>query len=71
MKQLLLRLIAGETPSREEIKQVMLNITEEKYPNEQIAALLMALQIKGVSPEVLLGFRDGLMQTGTPVDLSP
>ena len=47
MKQLLSRLVAGEYPTREEIKQVMLNITEEKYPTDQIAALLMALQIKG------------------------
>lgn len=71
MKQLLSRLVAGEYPTREEIKQVMLNITEEKYPTDQIAALLMALQIKGVTPDVLLGFRDGLLQTGRPVDLSP
>lgn len=71
MKQLLASLIAGETPTREEIKQVMLNITKEQYPNEQIAALLMALQIKGITPEILLGFRDGLLETGTPVDLKP
>lgn len=71
MKQLLSRMVAGEYPTREEIKQVMLNITEEKYPTDQIAALLMALQIKGVTPEVLLGFRDGLLETGTAVNLQP
>lgn len=71
MKELLTRLIAGENPTREEIKQVMLNITEEKYPNEQIAALLTVLQIKGITPDILLGFRDGLMQTSIPVDLKP
>lgn len=71
MKQLLSRMVAGEYPTREEIKQVMLDITEEKYPTDQIAALLMALQIKGVTPEVLLGFRDGLLETGTAVDLKP
>ncbi len=71
MKELLTRLIAGETPTRNEIKQVMLDITEQKYPNEQIAALLMALQMKGMTPDILLGFRDGLLQTGTGVDLKP
>lgn len=71
MKELLSKLVKGEYPQREEIKEVMLNITKEKYPSEQIAALLMALQIKGVTPEVLLGFRDGLMETGVPVDLKP
>ncbi|MDO4951185.1 MAG: anthranilate phosphoribosyltransferase [Bacteroidales bacterium] len=69
MKDLLMRLVEGEYPKREEIKQVMLGITEERYPAEQIAALLMALQIKGITPDVLLGFRDGLLQTGVPVDL--
>lgn len=71
MKELLSKLVRGEYPQREEIKQVMLNITKEQYPAEQIAALLMALQIKGITPDVLLGFRDGLMETGVPVDLSP
>lgn len=71
MKELLSKLVKGEYPQREEIKEVMLNITKEKYPSEQIAALLMALQIKGITPEVLLGFRDGLMETGVPVDLKP
>lgn len=71
MKELLKRIIAGETPSRNEVKEVMLGITGQKYPNEQIAALLMALQVKGVTPDILLGFRDGLLQTGTSVDLSP
>lgn len=71
MKELLSKLVKGEYPQREEIKEVMLNITKEKYPSEQIAALLMALQIKGITPEVLLGFRDGLMETGVPVNLKP
>lgn len=71
MKELLKRLVEGEYPTRAEIKQVMLNITEDKYPTDQIAALLMALQIKGITPDVLLGFRDGLLETGTAVDLSP
>ena len=71
MKDLLSRLIAGEYPQREEVKQVMIGITQEKYNDAQIAALLMALQIKGVTPDVLLGFRDGLLQTGVPVNLEP
>ena len=71
MKELLSRLVKGEYPQRDEIKEVMINITKEKYPSEQIAALLMALQIKGITPDVLLGFRDGLMETGVPVNLKP
>lgn len=71
MKNILKQLVAGETPSRQQIKQIMLDITLEKYPHEQIAALLMALQLKGITPDILLGFRDALLQTGTSIDLSP
>ncbi len=72
MKQILERLIAGGSNlSREELRIVMINITKEAYRPEQIAALLMGLQMKGITAEELLGLRDGLLETGTKVDLSP
>ena len=72
MKEVLKRLIAGgENLKREEVKDIMVNITHEAYPTEQIAALLIGLQMKGITDDELLGFRDGLLETGTPVDLSP
>lgn len=61
----------GERLSREETKQILLNITEQKYSNEQIAAFLMALNVRGITVDELLGFRDGILQTGTPVNLAP
>lgn len=64
MKQYLLKLIAGETLEREETRQIMFNITQEQYNVQQIAALLMALQTRGVTVDELLGFRDGLLETG-------
>ena len=72
MKELLKRLIeGGANLTREELRTVMLDITRQANTSEQIAALLMALQIKGITDEELLGFRDGLLETGTPVNLSP
>ena len=72
MKEILKRLVAGgQSLSREEVKQLMLGITQEKYPSEQIASLLTALQIEGITADELLGFRDGLLETGLAVDLSP
>lgn len=72
MKEILKRLIAGgENLKREELREVMVNITKEVYPQAQIAALLMGLQMKGITDDELLGFRDGLLETGTPVDLTP
>jgi len=70
MKQYLLRLIDGETLSREDTHQIMLGITQEQYNDNQIAALLMALQSRSVAVDELLGFRDGLLETGKSMDFS-
>ena len=48
----------------------MVNITREQYNVQQIAALLMALQTRGVTVDELLGFRDGLLETGKYIDFS-
>ena len=70
MKQYLQRLIAGETLSRQDTHDILLGITREAYPAEQIAAMLMALQTRGATVEELLGLRDGLLETGKHIDLS-
>ena len=69
MKPYLLRLIEGETLTREDTHEIMLGITQEKYNESQIAALLMALQTRGVTVDELLGFRDGLLETCKRVNL--
>lgn len=71
MKEILLRLIENERLTREETHEIMLNITKEAYPLSQIAALLMGLQMRGITADELLGFRDGLLETGRHVDFSP
>lgn len=70
MKAYLNRLIAGEILSREDTHTILLGITQEKYNESQIAALLMALQTRGVTVDELLGFRDGLLETGKYIDFS-
>lgn len=69
MKQYLQRLIAGETLSRQETHNILVGITQEVYPAEQIAALLMAMQTRGATVDEMLGFRDGLLETGKHIDL--
>ncbi len=69
MKQYLLKLIAGETLSQEETHQIMLNIVQEQYNVQQIAALLMALQTRGATVDELLGFRQGLLETGKYINV--
>lgn len=69
MKDYLHKLIEGETLTQEDTHQIMLNIVEEKYHMTQIAALLMGIQARGVTVDELLGFRQGLIETGLHVDL--
>ena len=70
MKQYLQKLTSGETLTREETCSIMLNITRETYNNSQIAALLMGMQMRGVTVDELLGFRDGLLETGKYIDFT-
>ena len=69
MKQYLQRLIAGETLSRQDTHDILLGITRQAFPPEQIAAMLMALQSRGATVDELLGLRDGLLETGKHVNL--
>ena len=69
MKDILNRMLNHEELSREEMKNILVGITHSEYPNEQITALLTALQMRGVTVDELLGFRDGILETGVPVPL--
>jgi anthranilate phosphoribosyltransferase len=69
MKEILAKLLNHEELSREEMKKILIGITQSEYPNEQVTALLTALQMRGVTVDELLGFRDGILETGVPVPL--
>lgn len=69
MKHYLESLVEGKSLQREDTHSIMLNIVEQKYNEHQIAALLMSLQMRGVTVDELLGFRDGLLETGKYIDL--
>lgn len=70
MKDVLNRLLNHEILSREETKNVILGITRSEYPREQVTALLTGLQMRGVTVDELLGFRDGILETGIPALLN-
>ena len=69
MKDILNRMLNHEELTREETKNILIGITKSEYPNEQITALLTALQMRGITVDELLGFRDGILETGVPVPL--
>ena len=58
-----------EKLTRHEMLDILIGITEGKYPAEQIAALLTGLQMRGITVDELLGFRDGILATGVPAIL--
>ena len=69
MKEILEKVLNHEYLTREEMKRILLGITRGEFPNEQITALLTALQMRGVTVDELLGFRDGILETGVPAIL--
>lgn len=70
MKKLLKRLFNHEELSREEACQLLQDITAGRYNEIQIASLLTVFQMRGIKVEELIGFRNALLSTRIPVDLS-
>ena len=68
-KEILNRILNHETLTREETKAILVGITKQEFPEEQITALLTGLQMRGVTVDELLGFRDGILETGVPTIL--
>lgn len=71
MKQILNRLATHDQFTRQETRNIMLDITEGKYSDIQISSFLMGLLMRGIQVEELLGLRDGLLETGLSIDLKP
>ena len=69
MKDILNRMLNHEELSREETRDIIVGITKSAFPEEQITALLTGLQMRGVTVDELLGFRDGILATGVPAIL--
>lgn len=69
MKEILGKILNHEELTREETKNVLICITQSQYPTEQITALITGLQMRGITVDELLGFRDGILETGVPVPL--
>ena len=69
MKQILKRIFNHEELSREEACSLMQDMIGGSINDTQTAALLAAFQMRGVTVDELIGFRDALLQTRIPVDL--
>lgn len=69
MKEVLNKMLNHEELSRTETRDIIVGITKDEFPTEQITALLTGLQMRGVTVDELLGFRDGILATGVKVIL--
>ncbi len=70
MKKLLQKLFHYHSLSREEAKQVFMEIAAGSYNPYQITAFLSVYKMRNVKVEELLGFRDALLELAIKVDLS-
>jgi anthranilate phosphoribosyltransferase len=70
MKSTLNRLIRHELLSKEEARQMIINIADGKYNSSQIASFLTVFMMRSISLQELEGFREALLELCIAVDLS-
>ncbi|MCW2118539.1 anthranilate phosphoribosyltransferase [Flavobacterium sp. 7A] len=70
MKNTLNRLINHEILSKEEAKNILVNISNGSYNTSQIAAFLTVYMMRSVTIDELAGFREALLELCVRVDLS-
>jgi len=70
MKKILQRLFEHKTLSKEEAKEIMLNIAKGVYNETELASFITVYLMRSITIGELQGFRDGLLQLAVPVDLN-
>ena len=70
MKHILNRLINHEILSKQEAKDILVNISNGSYNASQISAFLTVYMMRSITVEELAGFRDALLELCVAVDLS-
>ncbi len=70
MKEILYKLFDYNYLTREEAKQVLIDIVNGGVPETQIASLITSFLMRSISVDEILGFRDALLEMRVEVDLS-
>lgn len=70
MKEILARLFEHERLSREEARQVLLDISHGKYNHLQVASFITVYQMRPIAIQELQGFRDALLELCVPFQLN-
>lgn len=69
MKKILLRLFEQQKLGREEAREILVNMSEGRYNEAEMAALITVYLMRPISVEELQGFRDALLELCLPVEL--
>lgn len=70
MKELLTRLYKHQTLTKEEAKNILLEIGKGKHNPLQIASFLTVFNMRSLTTEELSGFKDAMLELAVKVDLS-
>ena len=70
MKEILTRLINHENLDKKESKEILIDISNGIYNNEQVASFLTVFMLRGTSTNELIGFRDALLELCIKLDFS-
>lgn len=68
MKNLLYRMFEHGNLSRNEARDVMLNIADGRYNDCQLAAFMTVFLMRSITTDELTGFRDAILERRLPVD---
>lgn len=69
MKEILKKLFAGHELEQDEAKQILTDISAEKYNAESTAAFMTVFRMRKITAPELAGFRDALIDLAIKVDL--
>ncbi len=69
MKKILTYLHQGKKLTRSEAKNILLDISAEKYNNEQVASFMTAYMMRDITYQELAGFRDAMLELCVKIDL--
>ena len=68
MKSILNQLFEHQKLTKEQAKEVLINISQNKYNTSQLAAFISVYLMRNISVDELAGFRDALLDLCIKVD---
>lgn len=69
MRKTLEKLFTHEQLTREEARQMLLNIAREEYNEVQVASFVTVFQMRSIGMAELQGFQDALLELAVPLDV--